>query len=586
MEYVFHILVFACIFAILTASYNLLIGYTGLFSIAHAAFYGIGAYVLALATTAHNPLFPVAWPLWAAMLLAVGISALSGIVIALPALRVNSDYLVVLSFGFQMVVLGVFLNWVDVTGGEGGVAGVPRPSFFGFTPQTPGQFLPYALLVTAISFVALWRVTASPLGRMLRAIREDQVAAESLGKNVIRAKIAIFCFAGGMAGLAGTLFAHYVRVVDPSSFPLPVSIEILAMLILGGTGNIAGSLLGAFTLTILPEVLRFLNVGESIAEQLRQVAFGLMLILILRFRPQGLLPEGWLPAGWRRRHERDVAAEVAKLKAAGPPRLPGDGRPAAIRPAADGVLMRVEGVSKSFGGIQALRGFSTTLQAGRITSLIGPNGAGKTTAFNLITGFLSADSGTVHLGGEDITRIPAHRMAGLGVARSFQNLRLFTKLSVLDNVRVAIPAQRGERLGYTLFRWRATMAEERRTRLQALAILAFVGLEDKALASAGDLSYAEEKLLALARMLALDADLLLLDEPGSGLDPASLEAMFRMIRTLVQGGKTVCIIEHNLDVIRDLSDKVVFLDEGRALAEGPPDEILKNQELVERYFGT
>jgi len=432
----------------------------------------------------------------------------------------------------------------------------------------------------------LWRVTASPLGRMLRAIREDQVAAESLGKNVIRAKIAIFCFAGGMAGLAGTLFAHYVRVVDPSSFPLPVSIEILAMLILGGTGNIAGSLLGAFTLTILPEVLRFLNVGESIAEQLRQVAFGLMLILILRFRPQGLLPEGWLPAGWRRRHKRDVAGEVAKLKAAGPPRLPGDGRPAAIRPAADGVLMRVEGVSKSFGGIQALRGFSTTLQAGRITSLIGPNGAGKTTAFNLITGFLSADSGTVHLGGEDITRIPAHRMAGLGVARSFQNLRLFTKLSVLDNVRVAIPAQRGERLGYTLFRWRATMAEERRTRLQALAILAFVGLEDKALASAGDLSYAEEKLLALARMLALDADLLLLDEPGSGLDPASLEAMFRMIRTLVQGGKTVCIIEHNLDVIRDLSDKVVFLDEGRALAEGPPDEILKNQELVERYFGT
>jgi branched-chain amino acid transport system permease protein len=520
------------------------------------------------------------------MLLAVAVSAASGIVIALPALRVNSDYLVVLSFGFQMVVLGVFMNWIAVTGGEGGVAGVPRPTLFGTAPVTPEQFFPYALAVTALSFLALWRVTASPLGRMLRAIREDQVAAASLGKHVVRAKIVIFCFAGGLAGLAGTVFAHYVRVVDPSSFRLPVSIEILAMLILGGTGNVLGSLVGAFTLTILPEALRFLQIGESVAEQLRQIAFGLMLILILRFRPQGILPETWLPGWSRRRRERDVAAEVARIKAGGPARLPEHGRGPALRPEPDGTLMRVDGASKSFGGIQALRDFSATLHAGRVTSLIGPNGAGKTTAFNLITGFLAADSGAVRLGGVDITRVPPHRMAGLGVARSFQNLRLFTKLNVLDNVRVALPGQRGERLWYTLFRPLATRAEDRRTDRQALAILAYVGLEDKALAPAEDLSYAEEKLLALARMLALDAQLLLLDEPGSGLDPASLDAMFRIIRALVKDGKTVCIIEHNLDVIRDLSDKVVFLDEGRAVAEGPPGEILKNQELIERYFGT
>jgi len=586
MEYVFHILVFACIFAILTASYNLLIGYTGLFSIAHAAFYGLGAYAMALTTTGHNPLFPAVWPIWAGMLFAVAVSAALGVVIALPALRVNSDYLVVLSFGFQMAVVGVFMNWIAVTGGEGGVTGVPRPNLFGWTPQTPGQFFPYALAVAAAAFVVLWRVTASPLGRTLRAIREDQVAAASLGKNIVRAKIVIFCFAGGIAGLAGTVFAHYVRVVDPSSFQLPVSIEILAMLILGGTGNVPGSLLGAFTLTVLPEALRFLDIGESVAEQLRQIAFGLMLILILRFRPQGLLPETWMPRWWRLRREREVRAETAKLKAAGPARLPGRGRGGPIRPEPDGTLMRVDGVSKSFGGIQALRGFSTTLPAGRVTSLIGPNGAGKTTAFNLITGFLGADSGTVRLGGTDIGRLPAHRMAALGVARSFQNLRLFAKLTVLDNVRVAIPGQRGERLWYTLFRPLATQAEERRTILQALAILVYVGLDGKALVLAEDLSYAEEKLLALARLLALDAELLLLDEPGSGLDPASLEAMFRMIRALVADGKTVCIIEHNLDVIRDLSDKVVFLDEGRVLAEGPPGEILRNRELVERYFGT
>jgi branched-chain amino acid transport system permease protein len=598
MEYVFHILIFVCIFAILTASYNLLIGFGGLFSIAHAAFYGIGAYVMALSTTGRNPLFPAPWPIWAGLLLAVAVSAASGIVIALPALRVNSDYLVVLSFGFQMVVLGVFMNWIDVTGGEGGVAGVPRPSVAGFTPQTPEQFLPYAVLVTAVSYVAIWRVTSSPLGRMLRAIREDQIAAASLGKDVVRAKIVLFCFAGALAGLAGTVFAHYVRVVDPSSFRLPVSIEILAMLILGGTANLLGSFVGAFALTVLPEALRFLNIGEAVAEQLRQIAFGLMLIVILRFRPQGLLPEDWLPGWLRRRRERAVASELAQLRAQGPAGLPQSGRPPQsaglpgrtsgllLEPEADGVLMRVEGVSKSFGGLQALSGFSTTLEAGRITSLIGPNGAGKTTAFNLITGFLAPDSGSVRLGGRNITRVPAHRMAGLGVARSFQNLRLFAKLSVLDNVRVAVPGQAGERLWHTLFRPRATMAEDRRTTRRALAILAYVGLEDKALETAENLSYAEEKLLALARMLALDADLLLLDEPGSGLDPASLDAMFRMVRALVKEGKTVCIIEHNLDVIRDLSDKVVFLDEGRAVAEGPPAEILKNRELVERYFGT
>ena len=586
MEYVFHILVFACIFAILTASYNLLIGFTGLLSIAHAAFYGIGAYVMALATTGHNPLFPTAWPIWAGLLIAVAVSAASGIVIALPALRVNSDYLVVLSFGFQMVVLGVFMNWIPVTGGEGGVAGVPRPSLFGFTPQTPEQFLPFALIVTVVSFFALWRVTASPVGRLLRAIREDQIAAASLGKDVVRAKIVAFCFAGGLAGLAGTLFAQYVRVVDPSSFPLPVSIEILAMLILGGTGNILGSLVGSLTLTILPELLRFLNVGESIAEQLRQIAFGLMLILILRFRPQGLLPEGWLPSWWRRSKESELARNLAALKAGNQKEVPRQTRRDSVKPEPDGTLMRVNNVSKSFGGIQALGGFSTTLPAGQITSLIGPNGAGKTTAFNLITGFLAPDTGTVRLGGVDITRLPAHRMAGLGVARSFQNLRLFTKMSVLDNVQTAIPGQRSERIWFSLLRPWATRAEEARTRKHALAILAFVGLEDKALVLAEDLSYAEEKLLALARMLALDADLLLLDEPGSGLDPASLEAMFGMIRQLARSGKTICIIEHNLDVIRDLSDKVVFLDEGRSLAEGPPAQILRNKDLVERYFGT
>jgi branched-chain amino acid transport system permease protein len=248
--------------------------------------------------------------------------------------------------------------------------------------------------------------------------------------------------------------------------------------------------------------------------------------------------------------------------------------------------MRLENVSKSFGGIQALKDFSTTLEAGKITSLIGPNGAGKTTAFNVITGFLAPDTGRVLLRGRDITRMKPHQMSGLGIARSFQNLRLFYQMSALDNVMVAVRPQQGETLWRTLLRIGSTTREERATRRKALAILKFVGLKEKAMELAENLSYAEEKLLALARLLAMEADLLLLDEPGSGLDPASLETLFAMIRQLARSGKTVCIVEHNLDVIKELSDKVVFLDEGRALAEGPPEVILRNRELAERYFGT
>jgi branched-chain amino acid transport system permease protein len=584
MDYLFHVLVFVCIFAILAASYNLLIGFSGLFSMAHAAFYGIGAYVYALASTGHNLIFPAPLPFPAALVLAVTAAAASGVIIALPALRVNSDYLVVLSFGFQTVVVGIFLNWIELTGGEGGVTGVPRPGLAGLRPDTPGTFLLYALAWTALAYTAVWRATGTPFGRMLRAIRDDQIAAKSMGKNVVRVKILMFCAAGGLAGLAGTIFAQYVRVVDPNSFRLSVTIEILAMLILGGTANVFGSALGAVVLSVLPEALRFLHVGDSSAEQVRQIAFGAMLILILRFRPQGLLPEYWLPGFLRRRGERVVQEALNALEAAGPATgaAPGQGR----SPPAGSVLMRVDNVSKRFGGIQALKDFSTTLEAGKITSLIGPNGAGKTTAFNVITGFLGADSGTVTLAGRDISRVKPHEMSGLGVARSFQNLRLFYRMSALDNVMVAVQGQKGESLWRSLLFIGATAREENETRRKALDILRQVGLHGKALQLAENLSYAEEKLLALARMLAMEADLLLLDEPGSGLDPASLDTMFGMVRRLARAGKTVCIIEHNLDVIKELSDKVVFLDEGRSLAEGPPAAILRNRELAERYFGT
>ena len=584
MEYIFQIGIFVAIFAILAGSYNLLIGYSGLFSLAHAAFFGLGAYGTALLTSPESDLVSTPWPIWLGMIVAVVFTALTGLIIAVPALRVSADYLVVLSFGFQMVVVGIFLNWVQITKGESGITGVRRPEPLGLELGSSGAFLIYAILLTVLVNYLLWRVTGTPYGRMLKAIRDDQVAAESLGKRVVRSKIEVFCYASGIAGLAGAMFAQYVRVVSPASFVLDASVEILAMLILGGTANILGSLVGAAVLTILPELLRFLDVGSGHSEQVRLIVFGALLILILRFRPEGLLPEYWRPAWLRHRLERAVAGDLEAL-AQQPRELPAavlGTNESAGRPA---IMMEVQEAVRSFGGIRALNGFSTTLETGRITALIGPNGAGKTTAFNLITGFLAPDSGRIVLAGKDITNTKPYRLAGLGVARSFQNLRLFYQMTVLDNVMVGIPQQQGERLAWATVALGPTSAEERETRRTALQILRYVGLEERALTLAENLSYAEEKLLVLARMLAMQADLLLLDEPASGLDPNSLDAMYEMIRQLAEGGKTICIIEHNLDVIKELADKIVFLDEGRAFAEGSTESLLKNPELAARYFG-
>jgi ABC-type branched-subunit amino acid transport system ATPase component len=267
------------------------------------------------------------------------------------------------------------------------------------------------------------------------------------------------------------------------------------------------------------------------------------------------------------------------VKPAAPPAKP-------ARPAASAQpLLEVRGLTKSFGGIRALSNLSLALSQGTITGLIGPNGAGKTTAFNVITGFLSPDAGGVFYRGVEITGLTPYRVARLGVARSFQDLRLFQRMTVLDNVLVARPQQSGERLGHALIAGARSRKEEAANREAALAYLDFVQLGGKAAEVAENLSYAEQKLLALARLLASEAELLLLDEPTSGLAPTTVGDMLALIRKLRDHGKTVCVIEHNLDVIKGLSERVVFLDGGEAIAMGTPETIMADPRLGDIYFG-
>jgi ABC-type branched-subunit amino acid transport system permease subunit/ABC-type branched-subunit amino acid transport system ATPase component len=555
MDYVLHVLVMVSLYAILASSFNLLIGYAGLFALSHAAFFGVGAYATAILAAKLGIPFP--WPLFAG----VAVTALLGVVIALPALRIGGDYLVIVTLALQIIVSAILINWTDLTGGTDGIRAIPRVVLFGVSLDTPGKFLPLALAVAAICFAIAWRLGASPFGRALKAMRENEAAAQAIGKNVVAMKLSVFAIAAALASVAGSLYAHYVTFVSAESFTVELTIYLLAMVILGGTGNLFGSIVGAVILAVLPELLKFVDMPSDIADKVRQMLYGLLLILILRLRPQGLLPE---------------FASAHHFRAP-PERPPVDTRVAAA-------ALEGRGLARRFGGIVAVSGLEITLEPGRITGLIGPNGAGKTTAFNLLTGFLQPNEGEVRYRGRSLNGLKPHQIVRLGVARSFQDLKLFTALTVLENVLVALPRQRGDRLPYVYFAPWVVRKEERENLGRAMGILEFVGLAGRAADLAADLSYAEEKLLVVARLLATGAEALLFDEPLSGLAPNALAKVFPILKQLAASGRTLCIIEHNLDVIRELCSQVVFLDEGRKLAQGTPEELMRDPELSERYF--
>jgi branched-chain amino acid transport system permease protein len=566
MDYFLHILVMVCLYTILASSFNLLVGFAGLFALSHAAFYALGAYATAIVTTSLGLPFPLP------LLFAVAVCAAMSVLIAVPALRVSGHYLVVVSLAFQIIVIEVILNWHELTGGTDGISGVPPFGFGGWRLDSPGSFLIAAAIGAVVCFWLCWRLAHSPFGRALRAMRENEAAAEAVGKNILYMKVTVFAFSAGLAAVAGALFARYFTYVGAQSFTIDETIYILAMVILGGTGNLWGSFVGAAILVVLPEALKFVELPVDIADKMRLVIYGAILVLILRFRPQGLLPE---PRG-AAAMDVDVGGE---REAADSAVLFG-----AAQGAAGEVVLEGRGLKKTFGGITAVADFGIDLRKGGITGLIGPNGAGKTTAFNLLTGFLRADSGEIVLRGRSIGRRKPHALVEAGVARSFQDLRLFTKMTVIENVLVALPRQSGDDIVSVFLRPGLVHREEHANAARAMAILRFVELDGKAHESAENLSYAEEKLLVVARLLATGAEVLLFDEPLSGLDETTLHEIFPVIRRLAENGKVVCIIEHNLDVIKELCDVVYFLDEGHVMATGTPQELMDNPELAARYF--
>jgi branched-chain amino acid transport system permease protein len=281
--YLAHFLVMVAIYSILALSLNLLIGYSGIFSLAHAAIYGIGAYASALAA------LKLGLGFWGGMVVAASAGAFASALVAIPSLRVAGDYYVVASFGLQVVVLAVFMNWTDLTNGHAGLPGIPRPNLFGWVIDQPFKYMFLAAAFAVLTWAICWRLTNSAFGRVLQAIRDDEIAALAMGKNVVLVKIVIACISSALGATAGSLYAHYITYINPSSFSLHESIFIATLVILGGSERLAGPIVGAFLLLAIPELLKFMAIPDTIAAPMRQIIYGALLVVFMLVRPEGIL---------------------------------------------------------------------------------------------------------------------------------------------------------------------------------------------------------------------------------------------------------------------------------------------------------
>jgi branched-chain amino acid transport system permease protein len=572
------------IYSIYAISLNVLLGFTGQLSVAHAAFGAVGGYIAAYLGLDHG------WAFIPCLLVGAGGAGLAGMLASLPASYLDVRYMILLTLALSTAIIAV-VGAIPALGGATGLTSLPFPSVFGTTLLEPSQWFRVTLVIALIVLAICWRMVHSPFGRVLRGVREDELATRGVGKNVVRYKVTVFGVTAAMAGIAGALISYYDSSIQPTAFGLSQSLEIIAMIVIGGTANLLGSVLGATILILVSYVLtNVINISTTTSGYVQLFIYGALIIAFMMLLPQGLLRERWtFERLWHRlRHhptesdEHAVTPDELAAAAAATDAVPVNGH----TNGAGRIALEAHGLRKYFGGIRAADELSLELRTGQITGLIGPNGAGKTTVFNLLTRVIPPDAGVVTLSDQLVTDWTPNRIATSGMSRSYQDVRIFARMSVLENVLIAIPHQPGERLFNLFLRPFAVRKFEREARRRALEHLQFVGLAEHADDAAGSLPFGDQKLLALARLLATEAEVLLLDEPASGIDIDGVELMLQLIEQLRDRGKCVCIVEHNLHVVERLADRVYFMEAGRITAEGTMTELMSQERLSEVYFGS
>ncbi len=561
--YYLYVAISVGLLTIVTAGLNVLVGFTGQTSLGHAGLYAFGAYTAALCVTRAGT------GEWAAIAAAIAVTSVVGAAVAAAALRVSGPYLAMVTIAFGLIVEGVLIEWGSVTGGPGGIFNIPKPAL-----RT------HYWTVMIVAALALWltaNLRRSAWGRALLAVKSSEVAAESLGLSSYYVRIAAFTVSAAFAGAAGALFTFLNGYISPDSFTLQTSILFLLALLFGGLGRIAGPVAGSLALTIMPEILTSLL-------DYRLILYGTLLLVSIYWLPEGVIGK---VSKARRARSRTPSLTPLPFRGRGsktPSSLQGEGRGEG-QP--HGPLLTAEGVSLSFGGVTALADANVAVAGGSIHAVIGPNGAGKTTLVNVLSGYYAPDSGRLALRGRRIDGLPPYAIARLGIARTFQTAQVFGGLSARENVAVGVA---GPRLGPVLGALAGTpgaRAREGAVQARAQALLEALGLGEAAEEPAEALAAGLRRRLEIARALATNPLLLMLDEPAAGLSPAEIAALDEQLTALRdQGGLAVILVEHHMDLVMAVSDRITVLDYGRVIADGAPGAVRDDPAVIEAYLGS
>jgi branched-chain amino acid transport system permease protein len=541
----------------------LLTGVGGLTSFGQAAFCGFGAYTTAVLTTTYD-LSP-----WLTLPLSLLVSGILAVALGIVTVRLSGHYLPLGTLAWGLGLFYLFSK-LEFLGRNDGISRIP-PLAIGSLKMIAPDTIYFAIwaAVTLCAWLTM-NLLDSRTGRAIRALRRGQVAAEAFGIKPPQAKLLVFIYAAVLAGLSGWLYAHFERAVNPTPFGVQASMEYLFVAVIGGAGYVWGGVLGAAIVIILKEILQgYLPYLLHSEGQLETIVFGMMLVLLLQLAPGGVWP--WLIRRVPLKRERKVIDASLVL----PPRQ---------RPAATGdILLRVDHARKQFGGVIAVNDVSFEVGTREIVALIGPNGAGKSTTFNLITGVLSSSAGTISVLGHAIDRTAPQAITQLGVSRTFQHVKLVADMTVLENV--AIGAHLRGKAGALASMLRLDRGDESRLLAEAARQIERVGLSAQADTLAGNLSLGQQRIVEIARALCADPVLLLLDEPAAGLRHLEKQQLAKLLRELCDGGMSVLLVEHDMGFVMGLADRVVVLDFGTKIAEGTPETIKTNPEVIRAYLG-